>query len=55
MKTREQHISELQAKIEEILRDYPDEVLEISSHDGGSVELVINDIDFDELEISIES
>ena len=54
-KTRAQHESELRAKIVEILKDYPDEVLEISSHDGGCVELVINDIEFDELEIRIES
>lgn len=52
-KTIEQYENELRNSIIEFFNDYPDYTLEISSHDGGSVELLNTDIEFEELDINI--
>ena len=53
MKAINQHKAELWFKIKEIIEQYPDAVIEISTHDGGSVEIIKNDISFEELEVDI--
>lgn len=54
MKTLIQHKRELHDKILEIFDDYKCAIIQISTHDGGEVEIMHGDIKFDELEIKIE-
>ena len=53
MKTIEQHKEELLSKIQEIFKQYPDAKVEISTHDGGSVDILKNDFTFEEIEVQI--
>lgn len=53
MKTISQHKAELLLKIKEIIEQYPDAVIEISTHDGGSVDIIKADIECEELEVNI--
>ena len=53
MKTINQHKAELWFKIKEIIEQYPNAVIDISTHDGGSVDIIEADIKYDELEIDI--
>ena len=53
MKSKEKYKEEIIEKIKEFFKDYPKDTLEISSHDGGSAQLLNNDIEFDELEVNI--
>ena len=53
MKNIEQHKIELYNKIKEIIEEYPNAFIEISTHDGGFVEIDNSDVDYDELDINI--
>lgn len=53
MKTINQHKIELLSKIKEIIEEYPNSRIEISTHDGGSVDIIKNDIEFDEIDVDI--
>ena len=53
MKIIDQHKAELYFKIKEIIEQYPNAVIEISTHDGTCVEIDYSDIDFNELEVKI--
>ena len=54
MKTINQHKAELYFKIKEIIEQYPNSFIKISSHDGDFVEIDNSDIDFNELDIDIK-
>lgn len=53
IKTLNQHKAELLFKIKEIIEQYPNVIVEVSTHDGGSVEIIKNDIEFEELEVKL--
>lgn len=54
MRTIEQHKIELYNKIKEIIEEYPHVVIEISTYDGGFIEIDDSDIDYDELDVNIK-
>lgn len=49
--TTNEHKTKILNDIKDFFKEYPDLMLEISSHDGGSVSMLASDVEFDEIEV----
>ena len=49
--TTNEHKAKILNDIKDFFKEYPGCILEISSHDGGSVSMLSSDVEFDEIEV----